>query len=1028
LSKFKDGNYEGAIAIIGMNGRFPGAKDMDEFWDNLYNGVESVKFFSREELLKMGIDKHLLDSPRFVAADAILDDMDKFDASFFDYSAREAEIMDPQHRLFLESAWEVLESAGYNSELYEGRIAVYAGANLSGYMVRNLYSNPELVENLGSFKIMIANSQDFLATRVSYKMNLTGPSVNVNTLCSSSIVALQLACQNLQNYGCDIALAGGVSFQISRNETFFYQEGGIGSADGHCRAFDSKANGTVSGSGLAVLVLKRLEDAIADGDHIHAIIRGIGVNNDGSEKNSFTAPNVDGQAECIAEAIEMSGVDPETITYIDAHGTGTDLGDPIEIAALTKAFRSYTKKKQFCAIGSVKTNIGHLVTAGGLASLVKTVLAMKHRVLPPSLNFEEANPKIDFLNSPFYVNTQLSKWETKGYPLRAGISSFGIGGTNTHVIIEEPPEAKVSGESGKPWQLITFSAKTATALEKMTSDLAQHIRKNPDLNLADIAFTLKVGRRNFNHRRMLLCKDTEDLLTKLETLNTEQVFSRFQKPREQPVVFVFTGEESQYVNMGRELYETEAAFRSTVDRCAGILETLIGMDIRKVLYPDELKLEYAVSKIKGEVISRIAGFVVEYALAKLLIEWEIQPQSMIGKGVGEYVAACIGGVVSLEDALLLVSAHEEELQQKLSNVTFNSVKIPFISCVTGTWIREHEASDRNYWVNQRSGNQFEEGIREVQKDPDQIIMEIGPGSGLHKMAVSSSATENTENPTVKQTILCMLPGRDDKQQEVYFLLYNLGQYWLAGNRVNWNKLYNYETRHRIPLPTYPFERQRYWIEPGKRNAENNKPKVMISGNDEISDTITSSKFEEGVITITLKQSIGNNGSDSNENVKKQIESMLKFKDDLKKFCESNEHINEIVEISPLGLIANQTDGKVGAGATEQLKKRPRPDLQSAYAPPRNEIEKIIVECWQNVLGFDRIGIYDDFFELGGHSLIAAAVASELGKALDVQIPLRKLMETTTAEGVASLIETYRWAYQGTDEAEANMEELEECTI
>jgi acyl transferase domain-containing protein len=1028
LINYQDGSYEGAIAIIGMNGRFPGAKDMDEFWNNLYNGVESVKFFNREELLKMGIDEHLLDNPRFVAADAILDDIDKFDAEFFDYSAREAEIMDPQHRLFLESAWEVLESAGYNSELYDGRIAVYAGANLSGYMVRNLYSNPKLVENLGSFKIMIANSQDFLATRVSYKMNLTGPSVNVNTLCSSSVVALHLACQNLQNYGCDIALAGGVSLQVSRNDAFFYQEGGIGSGDGHCRAFDAKASGTVSGSGLVVLVLKRLEDAIRDGDQIHAIIRGVGINNDGSEKNSFTAPNVDGQAECIVEAIEMSGVDPETITYIDAHGTGTDLGDPIEIAALTKAYRAYTKKKQFCAIGSVKTNIGHLVTAGGLASLVKTVLAMKHRVIPPSLNFEEPNPKIDFINSPFYVNTKLSEWKTDGFPLRAGISSFGIGGTNTHVIIEEPPKVKKSGESQRTWQLITLSAKTATALEKMTENLANHIRKNPDINLADIAFTLMVGRRNFNHRRMIVCKDAQDLLQKLEAMNDDEVFTRFQKPRVQPVVFMFPGEESKYVNMGRGLYETEPDFRNTVDQCAEILEPLLGLDIRKVLYPGDDKMDYAASKMKEEAIARAAVFVVEYAMANLWIELEIEPACMLGKGVGEYVAACISGVFTLEDALSLVVAGEEEMESRLGGISLNSVKIPFISCVTGSWINEQEVSSSNYWISQRRGNLFYDGLKEVLKDPDQILIEMGPASDLYEIAASSAMMEDTQNQDTKRTILRTLPSMEGKAQDVHLLLGSLGQYWLTGNRVNWNKFYTYEERHRILLPTYPFERQRYWIQPGKRNDEDTQPKLLISKSEEISDSITSSKFEEGVITVTLKQAVGSNGTDLNGDVKKQLESLLKFKEDLVKFCESNEHIKGKVEVSPLGLKLLETDSQSNIGISEQLKRRPRPNLQSDYVPPRNELEKTIVECWQKALGFDRIGIHDDFFELGGHSLIAAAIASELGKVLDVQIPLRKLMETTTVEGIANLIETYRWVSQDTGDEKANEEEIEECTV
>ncbi|WP_340147240.1 type I polyketide synthase [Ruminiclostridium josui] len=580
MSNFEENDsLDGAIAIIGMAGRFPGANNTEEFWENLYNGVESVKFFKHDDLVKMGIDEHLLDNPKFVAADAILDGMDMFDAEFFDYSAREAEIMDPQHRLFLESAWEVLESAGYNSDLYDGRIAVYASANLSGYMVRNLYSNPELVESLGSFKIMIANGQDFLATKVSYKMNLMGPSVNVNTLCSSSMVAVHYACQSLNNFECDIAMAGGVSFQVSRNEAFFYQEGGIGSADGHCRAFDSKANGTVSGSGLGILALKRLEDAIADGDYIHAIIKGTGINNDGSSKNSYTAPNVDGQAECIAEAIEMSGVNPETITYIDAHGTGTNLGDPIEIAALTKAFRAYTDKKEFCAIGSVKTNIGHLVNAGGVASMIKTILAMKHRIIPASLNFQEPNPKIDFVNSPFYVNSELSKWETEGFPLRAGVSSFGIGGTNTHVILEEAPDVQPSEKSKRPYQLISLSAKTETALEKMTQNLVEHINKNPDLNLADIAFTHHVGRRSFNHRRIVVCKDLIDLKEKLNNSASCNVISYFQKHKNRPVVFMFPGD-VKYVNEWGELYKTEEKFRKTVDYCADYLVSILGIDIR----------------------------------------------------------------------------------------------------------------------------------------------------------------------------------------------------------------------------------------------------------------------------------------------------------------------------------------------------------------------------------------------------------------------------------------------------------------
>ncbi len=1009
MSDFEDGNLTGAVAIIGMNGRFPGADNMDEFWQNLYNGVESVKFFNRDELVRMGIDEYLLDNPRFVAADAILDGMDLFDAAFFDYSAREAEIMDPQHRQFLESAWEVLESAGYNSELYKGRIAVYAGANLSGYMIRNLYSNPGLVENVGTFKIMIANSQDFLATRVSYKMNLTGPSVNVNTLCSSSMVAVHMACQNLQNYSCDIALAGGVSFQISRNEAFFYQEGGIGSGDGHCRAFDSRANGTVSGSGLAVVVLKRLEDAIADGDYIHAVIRGTGLNNDGSEKNSYTAPNADGQAECIAEAIAMSGVDPETITYIDAHGTGTDLGDPIEISALTKAYRAYTRKKQFCAIGSVKTNIGHLVTAGGLASLVKTVLAMKHRALPPSLNFEEPNPKIDFVNSPFYINHKLTKWESEGHPLRAGVSSFGIGGTNTHVILEEAPESKPSGKSPWPWQLIVLSAKTETALEKMTENLAEFVSRNKELNTADIAFTLQAGRRNFNCRRMLLCRDLGDLEEKLKKPAGEYAFTRFRKPKEQPVVFMFPGEGAFYGNMGRELYETEPVYKANFDRCSEVYKNIAGTDIRRVLYPDVPIEEGLERHIPDEVNLRAMIFSTEYSLARLWLEFGIEPESMIGEGAGEYAAACLAGVMSEEDALMLVSAGVEDLPRKARKAALKAPQIPVISGLTGSRIKDSEAAEPNYWIGQRHATQIRKGLLEIMKDTDRLLLELGPGKGL------VTRINELAQPGIEPDTIYTMPAPDSKETDAYALLRSIGQFWLAGGKVDWNRLPMNKKRHRIPLPTYPFERQRYWIEPGKRSEAPGQTALQVNGKEEINNSIVSSGFVGGAINMTF--SLDTHGPE--EQKKQQLEDMLLFRERLVEFCKNDGGISRGMEISPVSLVKKQTPAAAGTGNGVKLNKVPRPELETAYAAPRNETERIIVERWQEVLGYESIGIHDDFFTLGGHSLLAAAIATDLGKVFKVQIPMRELFEATTAEEVAKLVEAYQWAVQGQEEAAAD---------
>ncbi|HEX2926936.1 MAG TPA: beta-ketoacyl synthase N-terminal-like domain-containing protein [Ruminiclostridium sp.] len=1005
----ENSSLDGAIAIIGMAGRFPGANDMEEFWENLYNGVESVKFFRQDDLIKMGIDKHLLDNPKYVAADAILDGMDMFDAEFFDYSAREAEIMDPQHRLFLESAWEVLESAGYNSELYDGRIAVYAGANLSGYMVRNLYSNPGLVESLGSFKIMIANGQDFLATKVSYKMNLMGPSVNVNTLCSSSMVAVHYACQSLNNFECDLAMAGGVSFQVSRNEAFFYQEGGIGSADGHCRAFDSKANGTVSGSGLGIVALKRLEDAIADGDYIHAVIRGTGINNDGSSKNSYTAPNVDGQAECIAEAIEMSGVNPETITYIDAHGTGTNLGDPIEIAALTKAFRAYTDKKEFCAIGSVKTNIGHLVNAGGLASIIKTVLAMKHRVIPPSLNFEEPNPKIDFVNSPFYINNRLQKWETEGFPLRAGVSSFGIGGTNTHIILEEAPATEPSEKSARPCQLISFSAKTETALDKITLNLLEHIKKNPDLNPADIAFTQHVGRRNFNHRRFAICKDIEDLRNKLENSSGKHVNSHFQKLKDRPAAFLLPGD-TVYLKTCSELYNTEQVFKSIVDNCAKLLAPIINTDIRNILFNG--------ITVSDTVLKKSATFVVEYSLAKLLMEFGTEPQYMMGEGAGEYAAACLSGVFSLEDALKIVASPEADLQGILAEINLNKPEIPFVSCVTGKWIEESQAISSEYWLKQRNGNMFTEGLQEIFSDNERIFIEIGTGKRF-----TEEAGRHGKNTDDKANVV-YLAVQDNDRADSETLVECIGKVWLYGGKVNWNKFYDGEKRKRIPLPTYPFERQRYWIEPGTRYEKPQEAEHPVTDSNKIDEKLLA-ECRQANISISLDIDENVNNTEIHAPKKKQIEDMLLFKEKLEKLC--SEFTGKIT-VSPLLLKGSEKSAESDLDNTGKLSKRPRPDLDVPYVEPRSEIEKVIAEHWKKVLGFEKLGIHDDFFELGGHSLIAAAVASDLSKVFNIQIPMTKLLEATTISAVAEMIETYQWAIQSAGEAAAAEENMDGGTI
>lgn len=805
-----DGNLSEHVAIIGMTGRFPGAKNIKELWQNLHGGVESISFFTSQELATSDLDPALLNNDKYVGADGVIDNMDMFDAEFFNYTPREAELMDPQHRLFLECAWEAMECAGYDSESYDGRVGVYASANLSSYLIRNIMSNPNLRATATSFHTMLGNDKDFIATRVSFKLNLMGPSINVATLCSSSFVGINLACQSLLNYQCDLALAGAVSLQASRNEAFFYQEGGIGAPDGHCRAFDARASGTVSGSGVGIVVLKRLEDALTDGDCIRAIIRGSAVNNDGSLKLSYTAPSVDGQSEVIAEALALAGVDPETITYVETHGTGTRLGDPIEIEALTRAFRAGTQKTEFCAIGSVKTNIGHLVNAGGVASLIKTVLALEHQQIPASLNFEEPNPQIDFKNSPFYVNTKLSEWKTNGVPRRAGVSSFGIGGTNVHVIVEEAPDIGPSGES-RPWQLLVLSAATPSALEKQTTNLVECLQESPDINLADVAYTLHVGRRAFNYRRTVLCQDVPDALKALSTMDPQQVHTQFQESKDRPVAFLFPPTAVLHVNVGRDLYDHEPTFREQVDLCAETLKPTLQVDLRQILYPEEAHAEAAEQQLQQPGVAQAALFTLEYALAALWMAWGTRPQTMLGQGVGEYVAACLAEALSLADALTLAVARgqaevdntfAEKFANQLRQIALGVPQLPYLSGVSGALITADQTMDINYWQRQLGGvEDAEAGIRQLLKEPEQILLEVGPTQHWHL------SIEQHPAKAAHQTIL----SSAGPQLAMAGLLTTLGNLWLAGAHIDWNGFHAHEFRHRLPLPTYPFERKRYWV-------------------------------------------------------------------------------------------------------------------------------------------------------------------------------------------------------------------------
>src|SRR6266436_2779826 len=493
---FREMNNELDIAVVGMVGRFPGARNLEEFWHNLVEGVESITRFSDEELLRSGVPAGCLSNPNYVKAAPILEDPSQFDADFFGFLPIEARTLDPQHRILLELAHEAIEDAGYDPNRYPGRIGVFTGAAFNTYFMDSGLSRQFAQEYIPT---LIGSDKDFLSTRISYKLNLKGPSLTIQTACSTSMVAVHLARQSLLSEESDMALAGAISVRVPHRAGYFCDGGGVVSPDGHVRAFDAKANGTVFGSGGGILVLKRLADALADGDNIHAVIKGSAINNDGSEKAGYTAPSVNSQADAVVEALANAGVEADSITYIEAHGSGTPVGDPIEVRALTKAFRASTRRSGYCAIGSVKTNVGHLDAAAAVTGIIKTVLALEHRQLPPSLHFTEANPEIDFARTPFYVNSQLRKWTSDG-PRRAGVMSTGMGGTNAHVVLEEAPEPVASGEA-RPPHLLILSAKTAPALDQATQRLRDFLSTHDSVSMSDVAYTLQIGRKAFPHRR-----------------------------------------------------------------------------------------------------------------------------------------------------------------------------------------------------------------------------------------------------------------------------------------------------------------------------------------------------------------------------------------------------------------------------------------------------------------------------------------------------------------------------------------------
>ncbi|HLX60646.1 MAG TPA: type I polyketide synthase, partial [Planctomycetota bacterium] len=879
------------IAVVGMAGRFPDAENVRAFWKNLERGLESIQEFSDADLLKSGATPELLKNPNFVKHGTILENADHFDAAFFSFNPREAELIDPQHRLFLECAWEALEDAGYGTEPRNANIGVYGGASINTYVLTSLLANPEAAAAAGGYQLMLASDKDFLATRAAYKLNLKGPAVTVQTACSTSLVAVQMACQALLGGQCEMALAGGVSASFPQRAGYVYAEGMIFSPDGHVRPFDESGRGIRAGQGVGIVVLKRLEDALRDRDEIRAVILGSAINNDGAAKMGYSAPSVEGQSSAIAAAIEMADVDPGTITYVEAHGTGTQVGDPIEVAALQHAFRKGTEKKQFCALGALKSNLGHLDVAAGVAGFIKTVLTLQNKEIAPTLNFAQPNSKIDFASSPFYVNTKLTPWKVNGAPRRAGVSSFGIGGTNAHAVLEEAPTHGAS-ESRWPVQLLTISARTQAALDAMTARMAEHLRAFSDVPLADVCWTSQVGRTRFPYRRMLVCADRQAAIDGLMGASgaagsgaggAARAVSAFEESVNPSTVFMFSGQGSQHADMGRALYEIQPVFRVEFDRCAALLKKELGCDLRDVVFAAA-----ADARLNETRFAQPALFAIEYALARMWMAWGVQPDFMIGHSIGEYVAACLAGVFSLEDALRVVAARGRLMQERergsmlsvrmpaeklkgtlngsislaavnspslctvsgptqavsalqgkleaqgvecravatshafhsammdaalpeflkvLQSVKLGEPTLRFVSNVSGREIRAAEATDAQYWVKHLRGTvNFDEGVAELRELGAQVFLEVGPGTVL-----TTFARESLREARGVQ-VVASLPHPKDPQPATTSVVNAVGRMWLAGARIDWTAFHAGEKLYRTSLPTYFFERQRYFVE------------------------------------------------------------------------------------------------------------------------------------------------------------------------------------------------------------------------
>ncbi|WP_158750018.1 type I polyketide synthase [Acidobacterium sp. S8] len=865
--------WSDSIAIVGMGARFPGARNVREFWKKLEAGDSLISTLSENELRVAGVESSALESPDYVRRGGMLEDAEFFDAKFFGFNRREAEITDPQHRVFLETAWEALEDSGYIGD--GARIGVYAGVSINSYFFQ-LLSRSDVMETTGGYQLMLGNDKDFLATRVAYKLNLRGPAVVVQTACSTSLAAVHLACQSILTNECDMALAGGVSIPFPQGAGYLYIPGMILSPDGYCRPFDKDAKGTVPGRGAAVVVLKRLSQALKDDDSIYAVIRGSAWNNDGARKIGYTAPSIEGQAAVIRDAQRVAGITPDRIGYIEAHGTATELGDPIEVAALTEVFAG--GKPGSCVLGALKANLGHADVAAGIAGLVKAALAVQAGVIPPTPNFREPSPALALDKGPFIVSSSKVKWADEGERW-AGVSSFGIGGTNVHVVLSSAPQT-IPPSAENQTQVFPLSARTESALTKARERLAVHLETNLAIDLAAVASTLQVGRKTFDYRFAVAANDATELTAKLREASKNPTTAALPDP---DVVFLFPGQGQQFIGMAAGMYRTDAAFCKTIDRGAELVRDEFDIDLLNIVAGDQ-RTDELESSMRNTSVAQPVLFLTEYALAARWRSLGVQPEALLGHSLGELTAAAVAGVFSFEDGLRLAAergrlmdqtpegimlavtlppdalsrylgsdlwfaaentprlsvasglpAVIEELEQKLAKDRIASVRlasknafhtplmadaakafrekvaavprkkpdIPWLSNVTGTWIDPDDALNPQYWANQiLSRVRFTKCVTSLGSRP-RILLETGPGEALAGMARQQWA---------KSLALASLGTPNRKKSDDEIFMGSAAHLWQAGVDLAWRELPGTGKVRRIPLPTYPFEREKFWIE------------------------------------------------------------------------------------------------------------------------------------------------------------------------------------------------------------------------